>query len=180
MILSDLSILERLRETDATRRLVLEAPDLDKKEEPLALLNSAGIKIRIAEDSPDVFAYGPRIAGSVSTGRVYHAITMERVEMPHDLMGVIHTTSSMARYGLAITNDSPRLQPGWRGRVVLELTYVGNGSIQLMPGMEVGELVLHQLTTPTSRPYKGRYQDQMSIPEMRRYNPMDFVLDIRK
>ena len=57
------------------------------------------------------------------------------------------------------------LDPGWDGRLTLELSNVANLPIVLTPGMKIGQVGFMQMTTPADRPYGSgasgsKYQGQ--------------------
>lgn len=69
-----------------------------------------------------VAGYDLRIAETVWVwplwGRL--ASTVERFDMPNDVLGIIHDKSSNARRFLTVQNTVA--EPGWRGYLTLELT----------------------------------------------------------
>jgi dCTP deaminase len=91
--------------------------------------------------------------------------TLERVQLPDDLVARLEGKSSLGRLGLLIHSTAGFIDPGWDGHVTLELSNVANLPITLWPGLKIGQLCLFRLTTPASHPYGSpiygsRYQDQ--------------------
>ena len=101
------------------------------------------------------------------------AVTLERVEIPNHIVGRLDGKSSLGRLGLIVHSTAGFVDPGFKGRLTLELTNLTNLPIQLYPGMPVSQISFSFLTTPVDRPYgaKGsasKYQDQAG-PEASRY-----------
>jgi dCTP deaminase len=90
-------------------------------------------------------------------GNLYLGATLERVEVPDDLLCHLHGRSSLGRLGVVIHQTAGLVDPGWRGRLTLEIA-VAFPTI-LRPGQPIGQLTFERLTTPAERPYGGRYQD---------------------
>ena len=120
-------------------------------------LSACGYDVRIAE----------KITLHASTGRfpscMQLASTMERFNMPTNVVGIVHDKSSWARKGLAVQNTV--IEPGWRGYLTLELTNHGSGDITLQAGDPIAQIIFHWLDEETHFPYKGKYQDQAAGPQ---------------
>lgn len=93
--------------------------------------------------------------------------TIERFDMPLDVLGVVHDKSSWARQGLAVQNTI--IEPGWRGYLTLELTYHGSGGLVLTHGDPIAQIIFHRLDRTTEQPYVGKYQDQAAGPQEARF-----------
>ncbi len=91
------------------------------------------------------------------------AATMERFQMPHDVMGVVHDKSSWARKGLTVQNTV--IEPGWCGYLTLELVYHGEGELIVCEGDPIAQIVFHRLDEITEQPYMGKYQNQEYGPQ---------------
>jgi dCTP deaminase len=89
--------------------------------------------------------------------------TVERFDMPDDLVGYVHDKSSWARRGLTVQNTV--IEPGWRGYLTLELTHHGETPLVIDHGVGIAQIVFHELDRPTERPYEGKYQDQEQGPQ---------------
>jgi dCTP deaminase len=79
--------------------------------------------------------------------------TLERVEIPDDLVGRLDGKSSLGRLGLVIHATAGWADPGWKGHLTLELSNVANLPITLYPGMKIGQISLMRLSSPSARPY---------------------------
>lgn len=99
-------------------------------------------------------------------GELALAVTFETVSIPDDLVGWLDGRSSLARLGLMVHVTAHRIDPGWKGRIVLEFYNSGKLPLALRPGMLIGALSFEPLSGPASRPYNSRqdakYRDQQS------------------
>jgi dCTP deaminase len=80
-------------------------------------------------------------------------ITHELVGLPNNLVGRLEGKSSLGRLGLLIHSTAGFVDPGWRGRLTLELANILNLPITLYAGMPVAQISFMRLTTPVDRPY---------------------------
>ena len=77
------------------------------------------------------------------------AHTLERVEMPNDLMGLVEGRSGWARVGLSVHLTAPKIDPGFSGTITLEIANMGPASVELVAGEdEPAQLMLIELTDP--------------------------------
>ena len=72
-------------------------------------------------------------------------ITHERVGLPDDVVGRIEGKSSLGRLGLLIHSTAGFVDPGWRGRLTLELANILSLPITLYAGMPVAQISFMQL-----------------------------------
>lgn len=79
--------------------------------------------------------------------------TIERIGLPDDIVGRLEGKSSLGRLGLLIHSTAGYVDPGWDGRLTLELSNVANLPILLVPGMKIGQISFAQMTTSVDRPY---------------------------
>lgn len=96
-------------------------------------------------------------------GQFILASTIERFQMPPDLMAIVHEKSSLARQGVAVQNTL--IDPGWNGYLTLELSNHGSDTFKLPEGSPIAQIVFHLLDFPTEQPYRGKYQDQERGPQ---------------
>ena len=91
--------------------------------------------------------------------------TLEHIELPDDLVARLEGKSSLGRIGLLIHSTAGFVDPGWKGRLTLELSNVARLPIALFQGMAIGQISFLQLTEPAQRLYgspelRSRYQGQ--------------------
>jgi dCTP deaminase len=94
--------------------------------------------------------------------------TIERIVLPDDLVARLEGKSSLGRLGLLIHSTAGYVDPGWDGRLTLELSNVANLPIVLMPEMAIGQISFFQMSSPVDRPYGtpglgSKYQGQTDV-----------------
>ena len=98
-------------------------------------------------------------------GEFVLASTLEHIELPDDLVARLEGKSSLGRIGLLIHSTAGFVDPGWSGRLTLELSNVARLPITLYHRMKIGQISFLQLTTPAERLYGSpelgsKYQGQ--------------------
>lgn len=108
--------------------------------------------------------YDVRVAAEliIQAGGFVLASTVERFDMPDDVVGVVHDKSTLARIGLAVQNTV--IEPGWRGFLTLEISNHATVGFVLSAKHPIAHVLFHHLDAPAERPYDGRYQDQPAEP----------------
>jgi dCTP deaminase len=91
--------------------------------------------------------------------------TMETVTLPDDIVARVDGKSSLGRLGLLVHATAGYVDPGWTGRLTLELSNQSQMPIALYYGMRIAQVSFLQLTTPVDRPYGSpelgsKYQGQ--------------------
>jgi len=105
------------------------------------------------------------IADSVEipSGRFMLAETLERIELPDDVVASIEGKSSIARLGIALHQTGGWIDAGFRGTITLEISNANQRPVRLYAGMPVGQLVFYT-TERADRPYHSKkdakYLDQ--------------------
>ncbi|TCN83654.1 dCTP deaminase [Shewanella fodinae] len=97
-------------------------------------------------------------------GELALAVTYESVQLPADVVGWLDGRSSLARLGLMVHVTAHRIDPGWKGKIVLEFFNSGKLPLALRPLMTIGALNFDKLNHPVAKPYNSRknakYKDQ--------------------
>lgn len=95
------------------------------------------------------------------------ALTHQRITVPKHLIGLVEGRSTYARVGLTMHQTAPWIQPGWSGRITLEIRNSGPLQIALTPVIDMPcQLTFFRLTSPLEpdQAYGARgsdsYQDQ--------------------
>ena len=99
--------------------------------------------VEIAGDEPFILHPGEFVLGS----------TLERVELPNDLVARLEGKSSLGRLGLLIHSTAGYVDPGWEGNLTLELSNVANLPITLYDGMKIGQISFQRLSSPVEVGY---------------------------
>lgn len=86
--------------------------------------------------------------------------TLEYVEFPHDLVGLVNLRSTFARFGLYIPPTV--IDAGFKGNITIEL--VGSTvPVKVYPGQRFLHLILARTSSPVYKPYMGKYQGQRGV-----------------
>jgi len=111
--------------------------------------------LSVADDEPFVLHPGEFVLGQ----------TLEWVELPDDLVARLEGKSSLGRLGLLIHSTAGYVDPGWKGKLTLELSNVANLPIALYFGMKIGQISFLTMSSAVERPYGSqglgsKYQNQ--------------------
>ncbi len=114
------------------------------------------VRVAVRVDEPFVIHPGQFVLGT----------TVERVELPADLVARLEGRSSLGRLGLLIHSTAGYVDPGWQGNLTLELSNVSSLPIALYGGTRIGQLSFSTLSSPAQRPYGtpglgSKYQGQI-------------------
>lgn len=118
--------------------------------------------VKLAPDGSFVLHPGEFVLGS----------TVERVEIPDDVVAHIEGKSSLGRLGLIVHATAGFVDPGFRGELTLEITNLARIPIILRPGRPIAQLSFMTLDRPAEKPYGhpelgSHYQDQRDATEAR-------------
>lgn len=164
MILSDKTILEMLDSGE----LVID-PIQENSIQPASVDCYLGNQFLLVEDTnmgvismDDDIQYREITAESIiiPPHSFVLATTSEYVELPDNLTAFVEGRSSIGRMGLFIENAG-WVDPGFKGRITLELYNAGSLPIKLDAGRRVCQLVFCQMDQAPNTPYVGKYQGQM-------------------
>ena len=115
------------------------------------------VAFQMAEDRPYALAPQEFVLGH----------TLEKITVGPRLAFMIEGRSTLARLGLTIVKTAMMVEPGHTDRVItLELANHGPNPILLYPRMKIARAVVHELKTPSTRPYDeggGKYRDQYTV-----------------
>jgi dCTP deaminase len=87
------------------------------------------------------------------------ATTDEYIKVPNDVTAFVEGRSSIGRIGLFIQNAG-WVDPGFEGRVTLELYNANSLPIKLQKGRRICQLVFCKMDQAAQNPYAGKYQKQ--------------------
>lgn len=87
------------------------------------------------------------------------ATTMEYIKLPDDMVAFVEGRSSIGRMGLFIQNAG-WVDPGFEGRITLELFNANSLPIELEKGRRICQLVFGKMDATALKPYRGKYQGQ--------------------
>jgi dCTP deaminase len=175
MILSDHTIRECLEagriqiEPTSPECIQPSSVDLHLSREFLVFRNSRRPFIDVREplqDLTDLIVVPDGESFILHPGEFVLGSTSEVVGIPVDLVGRLDGKSSLGRCGLMIHSTAGYVDPGFRGRLTLELSNVANLPIALYPGMRIAQISFAMMTTAADVPYGSaklgsKYQGQM-------------------
>ena len=81
------------------------------------------------------------------------ATTNEYVEIPSDLVARVEGRSSIGRLGVTMHVTAGFIDPGFKGKITLEISNIGSLPVALYPGQRVCQIVFETMTTPANKPY---------------------------
>jgi dCTP deaminase len=114
-------------------------------------LSAAGYDVRIAQR---------RV---LRKGDFCIASTVEKFNMPDDLLAQVADKSTWARQGLSAFNTI--IEPGWSGFLTVELVNLGDETLVIPEGAPIAQILFFQLTAATEQPYTGgKYDNQPDRP----------------
>ena len=103
----------------------------------------------------------------IHPGELVLALTKESVSIPNHMVGWLNGRSSLARLGLTVHVTADRIDPGWRGRIVLECFNSGKLPLALAPDMRICAINFELLSSPVEHPYleraKAKYKNQTTV-----------------
>ena len=111
--------------------------------------------VTIEDDEPFIIQPGTFVLGS----------TLESVTLPDDIVARVDGRSSLGRLGLLVHATAGYIDPGWTGKLTLELSNQSQMPIALYYGMKVSQVSFLRMSTPVDRPYgseglASKYQGQ--------------------
>lgn len=100
----------------------------------------------------------------VHPGEFVLGITKETVGIDNSLCVRIDGKSSIGRMGIVVHSTAGHVNPGWKGKLTLEISNIGLLPVLLYPGMRICQLVFEKLTSEASSHHtkKEKYMNQKS------------------
>ena len=113
--------------------------------------------VTIAADEPFV----------VQPGVFCLATTLETITLPNDIVARVDGRSSLGRLGLLVHATAGYVDPGWIGKLTLELSNQSQMPIALYYGMRVAQISFLSMSSPVDRPFpaSGGSKTSRSGPE---------------
>ena len=120
--------------------------------------------VRIDDEAPFVLQPGEFVLAS----------TLETITLPDDIVARLDGRGSLGRLGLLIHATAGFVDPGWTGKLTLELSNAGRMPIAIYYGMKIAQISFLRLSTPVDRPYGSpglgsKYQGQQEPTASRAY-----------
>jgi dCTP deaminase len=130
-------------------------------EETVLDVARAGLDDVVYEHRGDTFILRP--------GAFVLATTLETVTLGPAVLARVEGRSSLGRLGLAVHITAGFIDPGFSGKITLELYNHNPNAICLRKGMRICQIVFGRLESPCLRPYAGKYQNQSRVEPSRLY-----------
>lgn len=171
MILSDRDIRNRL---EADGGLEIDEMDLENQLQPASLDIRLGHEFaktpndQIIDPENEDVEYNRFLVDHkgyvVDPGEFLLGTTKETIKLPRDLVAKVEGRSSYGRLGVIIHATAGFIDAGFQGQITLEISNIASSSVRLRPNTRIGQLVFHQLDTPSEVPYgdkpDAKYQGQ--------------------
>ncbi|MBD3312420.1 dCTP deaminase [archaeon] len=95
----------------------------------------------------------------IHPGEFVLATTLERVEMPKDLVASLDGRSSLGRLGIII-QTAAMVDAGFKGKLTLEVANIGKMPVKIYPEMRICRMTFYKLTDQCDKAYNGKYLHQ--------------------
>jgi deoxycytidine triphosphate deaminase len=96
---------------------------------------------------------------TVKPGQMILGRTFEKFTIPNGYAGKLEARSTFARLGLSIHCTGDFINPGWRGRMPLQLVNHGVVPITLTPYLPICQLLVMKTSTESEHPYGSSGSD---------------------
>lgn len=110
----------------------------------------------------------------IQSGQMVAVLSAETVGLPLDISGRFGIRSEFARRGLNAFGGL-QLDPGFKGRLVMNVLNVGPEPISITAGVPFFSVEFQRLESPAREAYSGKYQHQDDFPS----DLYDFILKAR-
>ena len=81
------------------------------------------------------------------------ATTLETVKVPDYLVARVEGRSSIGRLGITMHVTAGFIDPGFEGKITLEISNIGKMPVALYPGQRACQIVFETMTSPAEKPY---------------------------
>jgi deoxycytidine triphosphate deaminase len=109
---------------------------------------ASGIELKdVADETEDSFIFTP--------GKYYLVKTMEKVNLPTNLSGIIFPRTTMFRSGLGLFNGI--VQPGYSGELSFGICNLGKSNIKVSFGARIVHITFHEVFGDGNQ-YRGQWQ----------------------
>jgi len=164
-ILSDKDIKEYLQEG----KIAIEPLKDEKQIQPSSVDLRLGDEFKVfkvirkpyidPKDEEDIASYMESTTVKEGEAFIIHpnefalATTLEYVKLPDDLVARVEGRSSMGRLGVTMHVTAGFIDPGFEGKITLEISNIGAMPVALYPNQRVCQIVFETMTSPSEIPY---------------------------
>lgn len=121
-------------------------------EDPIVDITNPRTVKRI-EKQDTLYKIGPGQCYVLVPGALVKAYTLRYYFMPYNLMGLVVGRSKLGRFGVTTTVDAPKIDPGFSGRIVLEIAHLGAYRFALRVGMPLSQIIFLTVEGRIGTPY---------------------------
>lgn len=89
----------------------------------------------------------------IHPGEFALATTYETIKLPSDLVARVEGRSSIGRLGITMHVTAGYIDPGFHGKITLEISNIGKMPVALYTGQRVCQIVFETMTSPSEKPY---------------------------
>lgn len=170
-ILSDIDIKKALDE----KKIIIDPLKDEKQIQPSSVDLRIGNKFKGFKiitkpfidpfDEVDLESYMEEITISEKQPFIIHpgeftlATTYETVKLPSDIVARVEGRSSIGRLGITMHVTAGYIDPGFEGKITLEISNIGKMPVALYPGQRVCQIVFETMTSPSVEPYGHHTRD---------------------
>jgi dCTP deaminase len=117
------------------------------------------------DDLTELAEISPEEPFVIQPGTFCLGSTVETVTLSNDVVARVDGKSSLGRLGLLVHATAGYVDPGWTGKLTLELSNQSQMPIALYYGMRIAQISFIEMTSPVDRPYGhkdlgSKYQGQ--------------------
>lgn len=95
-------------------------------------------------------------------GQQILACSHDIYKMPSNIFGLLQTKGSLARLFVQITCTDGQVEPGFNGKITLEMINLSTFKVEIPFFSKVGQLYLFNCSMHTTKLYNGRYNNANS------------------
>jgi len=103
----------------------------------------------------------------IHPGEFTLATTYETIKLPPNLVARVEGRSSMGRLGVTMHVTAGFIDPGFYGKITLEISNIGKMPVALYTGQRVCQIVFETMTSPAVRPYGHPERDSKYMGQKR-------------
>ncbi|HDH7788081.1 TPA: hypothetical protein PJH86_002895 [Raoultella ornithinolytica] len=95
------------------------------------------------------------------------ACSQEKYKIPRNVFGLVQTKGSLARLFVQVTCCDGQVEPGFEGKITLEIVNLSPFSVELPTLSKIAQLYLYQCSMKSSKEYTGKYagHDYPTLPD---------------
>ncbi|WP_158770945.1 deoxycytidine deaminase [Paraglaciecola sp. L1A13] len=95
---------------------------------------------------------------TLASGECVLACSAQDINMPLGYIGFVQTKGTLARLFVAAQCADAQIEPGFSGRVTLELMNQSPFDVVIPVGASIAQIYIMRCSTDNSKPYNGKYQ----------------------